>query len=62
MSKWLSSVNNLLEKLDDTAEAVAEERRATGDEDALPPAPEIEEILAKRTQVKNKFKSYRKMM
>jgi len=48
MSKWLSSVNTLLEKLDDTAEAVAEERRATGEEDPLPPAPEIEEILAKR--------------
>lgn len=48
MSKWLSSVNNLLEKLDDTAEAVAEERRATAEEDVLPPAPEIEEILAKR--------------
>lgn len=48
MSKWLSSVNTLLEKLDDTAEAVAEERRATGEEDPLAPAPEIEEILAKR--------------
>ncbi|CAJ1951498.1 unnamed protein product [Cylindrotheca closterium] len=48
MSKWLSSVNNLLEKLDDTAEAVAEERRATGEEDTLSPAPAIEEILAKR--------------
>jgi hypothetical protein len=53
MSKWLSNFNNLLEKLDDTAEAVAEERRAI--EDGTDPGSDdagvdfdIDDILAKR--------------
>eukprot|EP00980_Cylindrotheca_fusiformis_P017617 scaffold5517_cov135-Cylindrotheca_fusiformis.AAC.47 len=50
MSKWLSSVNNLLEKLDDTAEAVAEERRAVeGMDPAINDAGfDIDDIVAKR--------------
>lgn len=51
MSKWLSSVNNLLEKLDDTAEAVAEERRATEestDPGAIDAGVDIDDILARR--------------
>ena len=44
MSHWLSSVNNLLEKLDDKAETVAEERWA-GDEGGH---GGIDDILAKR--------------
>ena len=44
MSRWLSSVNNLLEKLDDKAETVAEERWA-GDEGGQ---DGIDDILAKR--------------
>lgn len=53
MSKWLSNFNNLLEKLDDTAEAVAEERRTieersdSGSNDAGVDV-DIDDILAKR--------------
>ena len=47
MSNWLSSVNNLLEKLDDTAETVAE-RRQLGDETVSDGEGDIGDILAKR--------------
>ena len=47
MSNWLSSVNNLLEKLDDTAETVAE-RRQLGDETVSDGKGDIGDILAKR--------------
>jgi hypothetical protein len=53
MSKWLSNFNNLLEKLDDTSEAFAEERRAI-EEGTNPDSNDggvdvdIDDILAKR--------------
>jgi hypothetical protein len=54
MSRWLKNVNNLLEKLDSTAETVVEERRTGGagddgdDDDLTGVGSSIDDILAKR--------------